>query len=87
MAEPEASLAALQGAPEAAGRVLMIGHEPGLTAFLRRLHDGRPAAGAARAFEKFPTAAAALVELDAPWAEAGFGQGRLTRFAAPKDLV
>jgi phosphohistidine phosphatase len=88
MAEPAASLAALRGAPEAVETVLMLGHEPGLSAFLRRLSDGRPAAGAARVFEKFPTAAAAVVEMpDGPWAEAGFGAGRLRRFVAPKDLV
>ncbi|MGM0584362.1 MAG: SixA phosphatase family protein [Pseudomonadota bacterium] len=88
MAGPEASLEALRAAPDSAGALLMLGHEPGGSAFLRRLHDGHPAAGAARVFEKFPTAAAVLVEMpDAPWSQAAFGQGRLVRFVAPKDLV
>ena len=87
MAEPETSLAALRGAPAAAETVLMVGHEPGTTAFLRAMSDGTEGAGARRAYEKFPTAAVAVLEFGAPWAEAGFGGARVVAFHRPKDLV
>lgn len=87
MAEPATALAALHAAPEAAGTVLMLGHEPGTTAFLRRLSDGSEPAHCRRAWEKFPTAALAVLELDGDWADAAFGAARFRRFACPKDLV
>lgn len=96
MAEPDAALAILHheaGAPrEDDGTappetVLMLGHEPGTGALLRRLHDGRADARLSRAFEKFPTAAVAVLDLPRPWAETGWGQGRFSLFATPKDLV
>ena len=88
MADAETALGVLHRAPEAARTVLMIGHEPGGSAFLRRLSDGTESAGARRAHEKFPTAAAALMELDdAPWSAVAFGTARCRRLVAPKDLV
>lgn len=87
LAEPEAALAVLRAAPADADTLLMLGHEPGTTAFLRRLSDGAETAGPRRAYEKFPTGAAAVLDLDAPWAQAAFGAARFTRFACPKDLV
>lgn len=88
LADAPTQLAALHAAPEGAETLLMLGHEPGTSAFLRRLSDGAEAAGPRRAFEKFPTAALALLEFDAPaWAEIAFGAGRFTRFLVPRDLV
>ncbi|MFO7855686.1 MAG: histidine phosphatase family protein [Paracoccaceae bacterium] len=87
MAEPETQLTALRAAPAAAKTLLMVGHEPGTTAFLRKLSDGTEPAGCARAWQKVPTAALAVVELDGDWAGARFGAGRFRRFVAPKDLV
>ncbi|HKK35134.1 MAG TPA: histidine phosphatase family protein [Paracoccaceae bacterium] len=87
MADPETQLAALRAAPDAARTLLMLGHEPGTTAFLRKLSDGTEPAGCRRAWGKVPTAALAVVELDVDWADAAFGAGRFRRFVAPKDLV
>ncbi len=87
MAEPDIALEILRRTPAEARRLLMIGHEPGTTAFLRRLHDGEAPGGCARAFEKFPTAAIAVLDLPDPWAQARFGRARFRRFAVPKDLV
>lgn len=87
LAEPEAALAVLRAAPPTARTLLMLGHEPGATGLLRRLSDGSESAGARRAYEKFPTGAAAVLEVDAPWAQAAFGAARFSRFACPKDLV
>ena len=38
-------------------------------------------------FEKFPTAATAVIEFDAPgWADVGWGEGRLADFVVPRRL-
>lgn len=87
MADPDTALAVLRRAPATAEQVLMIGHEPGTTAFLRRLHDGEATGGRARAFDKFPTAAIAVLDLRGPWAEVRFGAARFREFVVPKDLV
>ena len=87
-AEPGTALEVLRNAPDDAGTVLMIGHQPGLGAFLRKLVGNEPKAGCRRAFEKFPTGAVAVLEFDAPdWRSAEFGTAEFTAFACPKDLV
>ena len=88
VADPTDALEVLRTAPKKAETVLMLGHEPGTSAFLRRMCDGDARAGFARAFEKFPTAAIAVLELpDQPWAKAEFGSGLFLEYVAPKDLV
>ncbi|MDF2231346.1 histidine phosphatase family protein [Albimonas sp. CAU 1670] len=87
MADPDTALGVLQEEGGEAEVVLMLGHEPGTSALLRRLHGGRPPEGLARAFEKFPTGAVAVIDLPRPWAETFWGQGVFARFATPKDLV
>ncbi|SES64820.1 SixA phosphatase family protein [Oceanicella actignis] len=87
-AAPQALLSAAQGLPDAAGRPLLLAHEPGLGAFLRLMLAQRPAGGAARALDSFPTAAVAALELEAPrWRDLRLGGARLAHFARPKDLV
>lgn len=86
-ADPETMLKELRDAPEAE-TLLLIGHEPGLGAFLRKVVSGEPRAGCRRAFEKFPTAAAAVLEWDVgSWKDIGFGAAAFTEFVRPKDLV
>lgn len=88
MAEAATLLDILRGAPDDAATLLMLGHAPGMPDLMASL-AGEVAEGCARAFDKFPTASAAVLEfegLDA-WADAAPGAGRLTRFAHPKDLV
>ncbi len=86
-ADPPAILDVLRGAPKAE-TVLAIGHEPGLGLFLRKVVSGEPRAGCRRAFEKFPTAAIAVLEFDAEdWGSVDFGGASFTQFVRPKDLV
>lgn len=88
-AEPAEAVAVLRGAPEAAQKLLAMGHEPGLTSLLRRLADGTEGGGPRRAYEKFPTAAIAVLDLPAKagWADLAEGSCRFGRFVRPKDLV
>jgi phosphohistidine phosphatase len=68
--------------------VLLVGHNPGLHELVFRLVDPDcETALFARAAEKFPTAAFAMLELaiDA-WAETTPGCARLIDFARPRDL-
>lgn len=78
-----AMLVALRGAPDVAS-VLMLGHQPGIGAFARRLLATPPADPG---FEKYPSGATAIIdfEIDA-WADAGWGGGRLTDFVVPRAL-
>lgn len=88
MADPDDALKVLGTAPNTARTVLMLGHEPGTSAFLRRMCGGDARASFARALEKFPTGAVAALELpERPWSECGFRTGRFLAYAAPKDLV
>ncbi|HEU0220919.1 MAG TPA: histidine phosphatase family protein [Paracoccaceae bacterium] len=88
MADPETMLRVLRTAPKAAGTVFLIGHQPGISSFARKLAASAVPAGCARAFTKFPTGAAALIEFEAEdWTGAGFGLGAFRSFATPKELV
>lgn len=87
-ADPAAMLKLLRAAPDEAETVMMIGHQPGLGAFARKLANGATPAGCARAFTKFPTAACAVLESEAEsWADAAFGEARFSAFAIPRELV
>lgn len=82
-AAPEAMLAALRAAPDAA-TVLMLGHQPGTGAFAARLLATPPAD---ESFENFPTAATAVIGFDIDgWQAAGWGAGRLVDFVVPRAL-
>ena len=80
-AAPETILDAIRAAPETAGVVLVVGHNPGLENFARMLADDRTEAP-----ETFPTGALAQFEIDRPWAELEAGCGKLVRFVTPKTL-
>lgn len=87
-ATPEAMRARLADLPETVGTVMLIGHNPGLSALARKLAGGRVRPGCARAFTDFPTAAAAVFTSDAPrWDALGFGQCTFVDFARPKELA
>ncbi|HRO11018.1 histidine phosphatase family protein [Amaricoccus sp.] len=82
-AAPETLLAVLRAAPDVAS-VLMLGHQPGIGAFLRRLLDAAPDDPA---FERFPTGATAVIDFDVPgWPAVGWGKGRLVDFVVPRGL-
>lgn len=87
-ADPATMLGLLRGAPGAAQCVAMIGHQPGIGAFARKLAGPDVPASCARAFAKFPTAACAVMDFDAEsWEAVGFGTGRFHSFATPRELV
>jgi phosphohistidine phosphatase len=87
-ADPPHLLAALQAAPSTVQTLALIGHQPGIGAFLRRLAAADAPACCTRAYQKFPTAACAVLEFDAAdWTAIGFGTGRFIAFAVPRELV
>lgn len=77
-----------RGTEAGAGRLLLVGHDPGLHDLARRLAgrgDDRAALTGLR--EKFPTAALARIALPgADWDEAPRGKGTLLGFWRPRDL-
>ncbi len=64
--------------------VLMLGHNPGIAGFagmLARRPHPHPR------FRDFPTAATAVIEMDAAaWPAADWGTGTVTAFVVPRDL-
>ena len=80
-------LKAVRGAPDAASRLLLVGHNPGLhEAALAFTADGAEAARRALG-DNFPTAALAVIDFDvAEWADVAFRAGRLDHFMTPKML-
>ena len=87
MATPERLLTQVRKIPESVTALLVIGHNPGLEQFARRLaaSDSEPEA-LARLAEKFPTAALVRLVYDGAWAGLDFASARLTHFLRPKDI-
>lgn len=86
-AAPAVLLGELKRLPEDCDSVLMIGHQPGLGELLRLIAGGVASARLKRAFEKFPTAAVAVLEADiAAWPELDPEAARLVAFTAPREL-
>ncbi|MGX9145530.1 SixA phosphatase family protein [Mesorhizobium sp. 128a] len=80
-------LAEVQQAITSAGCLLVLGHNPGMEDFARRLAGPRSDAGARRELEeKFPTGALARFVVDDGWADLALGTARLTHCIRPKDL-
>ncbi|MEM6943341.1 MAG: histidine phosphatase family protein [Pseudomonadota bacterium] len=74
--------------PDDAQCVLVIGHQPGLSAFARHLVNGRIRPGCARAFEHFPTAAAAVLKLPVErWRALSPHSAEFVDFAVPRALM
>ncbi len=87
-ADPATMLETLRAAPDAARTVVMIGHQPGIGAFVRRMASPDAPAACARAYGRFPTAAVAVLGIDAAsWRLAAFGAARFETFAIPGELV
>ncbi len=87
-ATPQAMLARLAEIDEAQGAVMLIGHNPGLSALTRLLANGRVRPRCARAFEHFPTAAAAVFLVPAGrWAEIAPRSADFVDFARPRELM
>ncbi|MDX1395448.1 MAG: histidine phosphatase family protein [Gemmatimonadota bacterium] len=79
MASPHSYLDVLADHAGAVDRVMVVGHNPGITALVTRL-TGQ--------LEEMPTAALAVIELDIDdWADIhGAKRGRLAGFWRPKEL-
>lgn len=69
-----------------ADTVLLVNHEPTVSALAEVLSKPPIPDACARAFRHFPTAAVAVLETEAPWAAVGPETMRFVRFKVPKDL-
>ena len=86
-APPAALLEQVKGLPDTCGTALLIGHQPGLGELLRLLAGRVRKPEDRRVFEKFPTAAAAVLETEvAAWSELAPGSAELAAYAAPREL-
>lgn len=86
-ASPETMLEILRGVDNDFNTVLLVGHQPGLGA-MTRLMSGHATARCKRAFEHFPTAAAAVLEADVPrWKDIRYGEANFIDFAKPRELM
>jgi phosphohistidine phosphatase len=74
----------LHDVPDEIGSVAVIGHNPGIQDLTIELARDGP--HLERALKKFPTAAVAVLEFDAPWSALAAGDARLVSFTVPKDL-
>lgn len=86
-ASPSAMRERLAQLPAECDTVMVVGHQPGLGALARKLSDGQERRRCRRAYEHFPTAAAAVLEVDVEdWAELDFAKARFVDFAKPREL-
>ena len=89
LASPDRLLRAIRRAPDSAGRLLVIAHNPGIQELAVRLDadadDGRGSGPSAGMRAKFPTAALAVLSVDArSWSETAGGRARLVKFVRPR---
>ncbi len=86
-ASPEAMRARLAALPRDCESAMIVGHNPGLSALTRKLTNGSVRPRCARAFEHFPTAAAAVLTFDLEdWSGLAFHAGEFVDFARPREL-
>ncbi|MEM9371746.1 MAG: histidine phosphatase family protein [Pseudomonadota bacterium] len=86
-APPETMRQHLAKLPESYQSAMLVGHQPGLGAFARKLSNHNVRRRCARAFEHFPTAAAAVLELDLKtWANIEEHTGEFIDFGIPREL-
>lgn len=87
-ASPDQICQRIADLPETVRTVMIVGHQPGLSATARKLANGNVRPGCRRAFEHFPTAAAAVLELAGPrWGDLAYGTARFVDFAKPRELM
>jgi phosphohistidine phosphatase len=87
-ASPDQMRDRLARVPEDRAAVMLVGHNPGLGSLVRKMSDGRERRRCRRAYEHFPTGAAAVLELDLDsWAEIDFAKARFVDFATPRELM
>lgn len=77
----------VRGAPDNAGTLLVVGHNPGLQDFATEVVGSGSKADRRRLATQFPTAALAVIDFEGErWADIAWSGGRLERFVRPKDL-
>ncbi|SPF77793.1 SixA phosphatase family protein [Pseudoprimorskyibacter insulae] len=65
--------------------VLLIGHNPGMAEFARKMVRTPPAHPR---FHDYPTCATLVMEITAPdWASVDFGMGEVLDFAIPREVI
>lgn len=80
-------LAEARLAPDRVGTLLIIGHNPGLEDFARRLAGpGSHDKALGLLGEKFPTCALARYDFASPWSKLDYAKAQLTHLLRPKDL-
>lgn len=87
-AAPGTMLEHLHAVPHHITTAMLVGHQPGLGSLTRLLSDGNTPRRCARAFEHFPTAAAAVLDVDVEnWADLDYASARFIDFAKPRELM
>jgi phosphohistidine phosphatase len=87
LASTAALLAIVREADDAAKRLMIAGHNPGLEGLAMELTRGNDSDLRREMAAKFPTATLAEIQLPIDhWRDAEPGTGELTRFIRPRDL-
>jgi phosphohistidine phosphatase len=74
--------------PGTCGCVLLVGHEPGLSTFLRTFGGSKPAPECRRAYDHLPPAAIAVLEADiGSWGKLGADGTEFVAFVTPRELM
>lgn len=86
LAPAEELVAVIREQPDAAARVLIVGHNPGLEELVLMLAPDRAESMRDAVAAKYPTASLAELSLADGWGSAGRDSATLTRFVRPRDL-
>jgi phosphohistidine phosphatase len=80
-------LSLVRGIPESGTTAMLVGHNPGLHRLVLELARDDPKGLRERAESKFPTAAAAVLDLDVEkWTDVAPGCGLIRALILPKEL-
>ncbi|MEY9846593.1 histidine phosphatase family protein [Streptacidiphilus sp. MAP5-3] len=87
-ADADGLLAVARSAPAHCATLMLVGHQPAVQELVLELIGDRPDEHPAAALlrEKFPTGAAAVLEVTDPWSGLGRTGARLEAFVRPRDL-
>lgn len=86
-ASGEELLARVREAPDVAGSLAVIAHNPGIQELAVELASGDAGSDADRLRAKFPTGALAVFEVDRSWSKMGADGATLRSFVVPKELA
>lgn len=87
-ADADDLLALARSAPADCAALMLVGHQPAVQELVLQLIGDRPDEHPAAALlrEKFPTGAAAVLDVPGPWSELDVGGAPLVTFVRPRDL-